>query len=258
MVSQQSCEQLVSRYIDHLQGNFATRPTDEGCLIVTPFIRPDGEFVELTAEILDSNGDVQLSDMGDTIGYLYVNGLTLSRTVMGEARDICRQFDVRLNGTELVAVSGRQQEIGDVFHQLLQSVLAVTDLIQRRRPQMRVHFDSEVESLIILSGTTYDSGYEVQGRDDKRTIKFHVNSDRNLLIQPLTAVSAGNALSWSERWAYRFHDILVVNDSWRCVAVLDDRGRRSAIWTASALAPLQDYSVMWSDRGRLERMVAPS
>ena len=252
MVSPDACELLITNYLSHLEDGFMASASDTGCFILTPFARPDGEFVELAAEI-EPNGNVRLSDMGDTLGYLYVNGLTLSQGVLADIRNIGRRFGVRLEGSELVADPLAQ--VSEAFHGLMQSVLSVTDLIQRRRPQTHVQFDSEVESLIILSGVTYDAGYEVQGRDDRHTVRFHVDSDHNLLIQPLTAATEGSAFSWAERWAYRFQDIRIVNSAWRFVAVLDDRGKRSEVWSERALAPLQEYLVYWAEKERLEAML---
>ena len=49
-------------------------PSKNGCCLVTPFIRPEGEAIG--SEIVSlSGGNFRLSDMGDTMGYRYVNGL---------------------------------------------------------------------------------------------------------------------------------------------------------------------------------------
>lgn len=255
MVLPVNCEKVVRDYLGRLEGEFTTTRTKDGCYIATPFIRPDGEAVELVAE-RDVSGRMRLTDMGDSLGYLYINGLTLSRNLIADVRATCRQFGASLEGSELVVANGDASELGESFHALLQTVLSVTDLIQRRRPKSSVLFDGEVESLIIISGVTYDADYQVNGKRAKHSIRFHINSKRSMLIQPLTAATEGTAFSWAERWAYRFNDIREADHSWHCIAILDDRGERSGIWSDKALAPLSDYTLLWRERGQLSESLS--
>lgn len=249
------CEELVKQYLEQLQGMFATIPSDNGCFVVTPFTRPDGESVEVALE-LQPDGRFRLTDMGDTLGYLYVHGLTLSRSIVDSTKGICRQFSASLEGAEIVIQMDNPQGLGEALHRLTQTVFSVTDLIQKRRPMERVNFDGEVESLIILSGVVYDTDYGVRGRRSMHPVRFHVNSNRNLLVKPLSPASEPAAFSWAERWAYRFNDILEQDRKWHCMAVLDDRGERARIWSDRALAPLQDFTVLWTKRGRLSDMLS--
>ncbi|MGH9858083.1 MAG: DUF1828 domain-containing protein, partial [Acidobacteriota bacterium] len=229
---------------------FDTTPSDDGCFITTPFIRSDGEAIELVAE-LSPDGKIRLSDMGDTLGYLYVNGLTLSRSILENSRRISRRHSVSLYGSEFVIEVEDSSQIGEALHQLIQTVVTTSDLIQKRRPTGRVNFDDEVESFVIVSGVIYDTDFPVLGVDNPYKIRFHVNSGRNLLIQPLSPASESNAFSWAERWAYRFTDIRGQDDKWRCVAVLDDRGQRSTVWSERVMRPLREYSIVWTERNRL-------
>lgn len=249
-----ACEQVVVKYLEALSGEFETTRSGSGCFLVTPFIRPDGEAIELELEQL-SSGHVLIGDMGDTLGYLYVNGLTLSRSTLDNARRIARPLGVSLQRNALV-VETEPESIGDAVHRLIQSVLAVTSLIRGRRANGRIRFDTEVESLIISSGVTYDGDYEITGRREKHAFRFHVNSGRNLLVQPITAATEAAARTWAERWAYRFSDVLDMGVEWRPVAVLDDRSGR-VIWTPRALAPVQEYAILWAERDRLAGLLGP-
>ena len=100
--------------------------------------------------------------MGDTLSYLYVNGLTLTRGVLDKARDIAKSYGVSLERNTLV-VDFTDEGAGDEMHRLIQSILAVTHLIQGRRTGSRVVFNDEVESFIIQTGVTYDSDYRIRG-----------------------------------------------------------------------------------------------
>ncbi len=254
MTSVDICGELVPKYLNSLSIDFETAHTDAGCFIVTPFIRPDGEAIELEVETLSSR-NVRISDMGDTFGYLFINGLTLSRTMMDRAKHISMSHGVSLKSATL-SVEADIESAGIAVHRLIQATLAVTDLIQMRRhtSTQKIRFDNEVESLVIYSGVTYDTEYSVKGQHETHKFRFHVNSGKGLLIQPLTASTEATAHAWAERWAYRFGDVTQLQDSWRPFAVLDNR-RARPIWTTNAVAPIQEHAILWTERDRLSDLL---
>lgn len=247
------CEEVIGAYLAELQTDFECAQSAEGWYLTTPFVRPDGEGIEIELQVLP-DGNISITDMGDTLGYLYVNGMTLSRTLITSVRQMAKPHGVILQRNQL-SLQVDQDSIGIGVHDLIQATLRITDLIQKRRPTSRVVFDVEVESLIINSGVTYDVEFEVPGTKERHTVKFHVNSGKNLLIHPISAATAGPARSWAERWSYRFNDILENNSNWRPVVVLDDRGARSDAWSSHALTPIREYAVMWSNRNELESIL---
>ena len=195
-----------------------------------------------------------MSDMGDTLGYLYVNGLTLTRGVLEKARDIARGYGVSFERNMLV-VEIHSEVAGEELHRLIQATLAVTHLVQGRRSSGRVVFDDEVESFIIQTGVTYDSDYQVRGFREVHTFKFHVNSGANLLIQPLSAAGESAAHAMAERWAYRCMDAVQRSEPIHPVMLLDDRNTRSGVWTLQAQAPVNDFAILWGEKERLEEML---
>ena len=253
MTSNNLCANVISKYLSQLSGDFSVAPSDRGCYIATPFTRPDGEIIEFELTDLPS-GPARLGDMGETLGYLYVNGLTLTRGVLDKARNIARGYGISFERNALV-VEGNSEITGEDLHRLLQATLAVTALVQSRRSTGRVIFDDEVESLIIQTGVTYDSDYRLQGLREAHTFMFYVNSRANLLIQPLSAATESAAHSAAERWAYRFHDTIQQNDHLRPVVVLDDRKTRSGVWDTGARAPISEFAILWEDKERLEEML---
>lgn len=249
-----ACMDTITAYTGLVEGQFSVVDSDDGCFLVTPFERPDGDFIELQVEPL-AGDRVRLSDMGDSLGYLYVNGLTLSKAVMQEAQRISASFGVSLDrGT--VWYEGEQQSAGEGMHRLIQATQAVSSLIQKRRPHSRVLFDDDVESLLIHSSVPYDRNFAARGERQTHTIRFHLDSGRNLLVQPIAAAQKSTAHSWAERWAYRFADLRASDDRWRFAAVLDDRGARTQIWTADTVTPIQEHAIRWSERDKLEELIS--
>lgn len=251
---QNVCTRLASAYLQQLSHEFETSESGSGCYVLTPFSRPDGETIELQL-VAPKDNQVVVNDMGDSLGYLYVNGLTLSNAVLDRARRISMRFGVTFD-RNVLAVHVEEQSIGDAVHRLIQATLEVTSLIQKRRPTARVYFDDEVESLIIYSGVPYDIGFQVHGQRQRHTVKFHVNSNRNLLVHPVSAAQETVAYSWAERLAYRFGDIKARSDRWRIAAVLDDRGQRAEAWTTAAKTPIEEHAVLWSEKDKLTDLIS--
>ena len=246
-------EQAIDEYLTHLKMGFDGFADDGDCVVTTAFVRPDGEGIDVALRPLP-DGRVSITDMGNTFGYLFVNGLSLSRSLLEDARRIAKVHGVMLQRNRLV-MNVEAEGVGMGMHGLIQATLAVSDLVHKRRPSPRAPFDDEVESLIIMSGVTYDVGFPVQGQHERHTMKFHVDSGRNLLVHPLSSAAAPAARSSAERLAYRFDDIRSASPHWRLVAVLDDRGNRADVWTADTLASLGDYALKWSQQDTLVSML---
>ena len=249
---------VAEQYIRWLSSEIETHPLDEGYIVSIPFERPDGEYIGLEINSLPG-GNIRITDMGDTLGYLFVNGLTLSDKMIDRAKHISKRYGVSLEDGPL-AIESEPEAIGEAFHRIVQATIAVTDLIQMRRstqPRI-VRFDDEVETIIKYSGAIYRTNYKISGRLENHTFKFHVNSGRNLLIQPLAAPGEDAAHALAERWAYRFHDVIQANAGWRLLAVLDNRAEyvsERVIWTPRAVAPISEYAITWAERDKLAALL---
>ena len=258
MTNTSACIGVVNKYLERLSSDFNATPSDNGCFLLTPFSRPDGEGIELELETLP-DGNIRISDMGDTAGYLFVNGLTMGKAMIDRAKFIARCYGVSFEGGPLT-IETEPESAGDALHELIQAVLAVTDLIQMRRstkPRI-APFDYMVESLIKHSAAAYDTAYQVSGKRETHTFGFHVNSGRNLLIQPMVAASENAAHALAERWAYRFHDVMQSNEIWQPQAVLDNRAEyvsERVIWTPRAIAPISEYAITWAERDKLAALL---
>ena len=137
MTSQSLCQDLVRNYLGALGQEAELENIPGGCLITTPFLMPDNDNIQLFARSR-ANGSVQLTDTGDTIRFLWINGLSLSRTTMGDIRRITKRYGVNLARNELV-VDAEGDE--NPLHQLIQAVLGVSALIEKRRPHAKFNFD---------------------------------------------------------------------------------------------------------------------
>ena len=249
---------IIDNYLKWLSSEFETTPSDRGCLLMTPFELPDGTGITLEIETLTS-GNLRISDMGTTLGYLFANGLTLDQSMMDRIRSISIRHGASLESAALV-IKTEPKSAGKAIHWLIHSVIVATDLIQMRgayAETSEAKFDNEVTAFIIRSGVTYDADYQVKGTREKHNFRFRIDSDRNLLIQPLTASTESDALNLAERWAYHFKDTVQSEENWYPVAVLDDNNG-AEIWTPHALGPILEYAILWSQKDKLAQLLAGS
>ena len=248
---------VVDTYLKWLSNELETKPSDSGHFLMTPFEMPDGTGITLELETLP-NGDILINDLGDTLGYLFVNGLTLDKSVIDKANFIAKCHGITFEDSFL-SIETTPEDAGRAIHDMIRTVIAVTDLIHLRRTRTtrRIKFDNEVEAFIIRSGATYDADYQVKGTRENHNFRFYVNSERNLLIQPLTASTESAALNLAERWAYHFQDAIQSDENWHPVAVLDDDGD-AKVWTPHAFAPIQGYAIVWSQKDKLAQLLAGS
>ena len=239
------CEQVVQTYLKGLTDDVQLETTDQGCLVVTPFLLPDGDYVEVSVINLP-DGTVRFTDEGETINSLWLNGLSLSRSILEDIRRIGRLHGVSVARNELI-IQG--DEADNPLHRLIQAIQATAALIEKRRPFPRLDFNEEVEATIIASGNTYDSPYTVSGREESHTVRFHLDGNRRILAQPLSPATEQAARVAAERSYYLFDDILNHTPGWNCFALLDDRGNKRAVWTDRTLIPLRARAkfLLWSE-----------
>ncbi len=121
---------LVGEYLRRLSQNVSVIAHENGCQLVTPFIRPDGEAIGLEFASLPS-GDYCISDMGDTLGYLYVNGLTKDLSAPEYVHSVAGSYGVLIRDNAMT-ISSCPEDVGDAVHSLIQAVQAVANFAQGR------------------------------------------------------------------------------------------------------------------------------
>ncbi|MEK7806563.1 MAG: hypothetical protein AAB528_02420, partial [Chloroflexota bacterium] len=50
MVRSSYCTEIVRNYAAAISDQIAVETNQDGCVILTPFLRPDGDFIEVAAE----------------------------------------------------------------------------------------------------------------------------------------------------------------------------------------------------------------
>ncbi len=245
-----NCDAVVEKFLENLRSEFETHPTGDKCTIVTPFYYPTFGAIELFVRQVGKG--VLLSDEGETLNMLFVNGLAIEKNkdLYREAKRIALSHGVELNHSDISIVSS-PDKLGTSSQNLLNAIQAIAFLIYKRRNVEHGTFDDEVEKLLISNEVQYDFNYIIKGQASRNKIKFHVNSNKNLLIEPISAATIQGARSKAKLVAFKWFDIRAIDKNIRFVSVVDDRDEKwDSLWNdneaKSAITTYSDEVIRWT------------
>ena len=136
MTIPQNCQTIVQQYVTAISDELEIEPHGDGCVITTPFMRPDGDFVELMAEHSQS-GALRITDMGESLTFLHLSGLSLSQRILNDIRRVSTRYGVSLSLNELVVEVSDTSDFNPL-HAMIQATMNVSSLIEKRRPNVRL------------------------------------------------------------------------------------------------------------------------
>jgi len=225
------CDTTIVQFIKHLQDGFTAYQLENRCIVITPFLYPDFASIEYSIEPVGDG--YLLTDNAETLNMLYINGLTVetNRDLYKQISQIAKNYGAELNGSD-ISVIAQFNNLGEASYRLLNALQAIGHILYKRRAISFNAFEDEVEKVFIANEVKYDYNYLIQGHANTHKIKFHVNTNRNVLIEPITAASFSSARNKAKLVAYKWLDIRQVNQVLRFVAVIDDRDKKwDNVWS---------------------------
>ena len=256
------CEKAIAAYLAYLEGQFLLVPDEEGCLLVTPFARHDGEYIELRL-VETAPGEVVITDDCGTSDYLFLSGLKLEGNddYLKEANSIANRYAVDFDfGSSELSVKIPQAEVGDGLHRLVSAAVSVGDLLYKRQHRRVSTFADEVEAFLVDHELPVTKRFEVQGHSSLHSITFYINGRYNWLAEPLSVRSKDAAKTRGKLIAFQWMDIRNAGHEYFQTVILDDRhDQMEKIWDDEDVArPIYDYSdrvLPWSERERLPSLL---
>jgi hypothetical protein len=249
------CEKAIAEYLSHLNSQFVILPDRDGCRLVTPFERQDGESIEVRVTER-ADGQLLLTDDGMTSDYLFLSGVNLesSDSLFQEASGVAQRYGVTLDmASSEIFLMIPAVNVGSGLHQLMSAIVAVGDMLFKRAHRSISTFDDEVEGFFLERNIVPQKRLEVRGQSALHTITFYVNGQRRWLLEPVSVMSRNTARNRARLLAFQWMDIKNITDAYRCIAILDDRQRQMELFWADhdVAGPLFEYSdvvVEWSQR----------
>jgi hypothetical protein len=255
-----NCESIIVEYLTLLREGFSVVGTDDGCRIVTPTRRPDGESIEIVVQRSNSS-KTRLTDEFSTVDYLFLNGLNLdgNHKLYDEAARIARLRGIEFKDSELFieTTAGREAEALD---KLIDCIEALTYFIYRRSHREVKSFSDEVELYLAENSVTFNAEYVLHGGTIDHIAPIYINTTKNIVISPLSSTSVGNARHKVKELAFMVQDVKPIMPVIKFNAVLDDRrGAWEKVWSDDIVSKVvnahMDNVIRWEGRQQLLALV---
>lgn len=200
-----STEMLLTDYLNWLKRNYRIKHLESSDQIVTPFVNAINDNINIYVDKV-TNQEFLLSDDGETLNDLSLNGIELTNTRIKLIERILLGSGVDLKKDELVT-KGYNSQFSEKKHALLQTILRVNDLMMTRRNNVVNLFYDEVSAFLHenkVFGTNRAKFTGISGLDYK--IDYTIPAKEN---KPEIFVQFCNHLAFSEitNSAFIFEDI---------------------------------------------------
>ncbi len=148
-------EALINSYVDWIKKGLSHREVGNGWHeIVTPFLNHKNDMIELYLK-LKPDGDIIISDGGNTINELNLSGLNLNRSPKRkeELNSIIRSFGINLknNASDELFVTADKKNFPAVKHRIIQAILAIDDLFMLSEPKVKNFFIDDITDFFDLN-----------------------------------------------------------------------------------------------------------
>lgn len=261
MIATNTCLPLLATYIEALNNQYTIRgEAHAGCWLETPFYLPDNTRLGVYLKPLPGER-VEISDYGETMGTLFLGGVTL------ESEDqrlvtIGQRFGVATTGGEISLVTDGNR-LAEAVNAVIHAMLDLSYLVYTRQIRAAPSFINEIDTWLTLEHRSYRRHYEVVGRSNTNTFDYYLpRQGKPVLIETISAIDAGRSLRRAKLTAFKVLDSLGTPDgaSFEYACFLDDRTEqhRDAL-TASVIQTVGTYIptvLYWSDRAARDATLA--
>ena len=143
-----NCQEAVEGYLTTLQKGFSCVPIENRLRIITPYLYPDNDFIEIFVEEL-SAVQVRVTDLTETIRHLHGRGFDVfdSSKKRFMVETIASRTGVELIQGQLVK-TGDIGQVGELIFDVIVAARGVSDLIYTSKSYEPATFVEEVEEFL--------------------------------------------------------------------------------------------------------------
>ena len=238
-----TCRDLLALLQKEVREQFSVEAVDEGCLIRTPYLFPDNDPIEIVVKRVGEGGRVRLSDAGETLGLLFLQGVDLKGRSKQEwhMATALRRMDVRADAGELL-VEVPLRELGDGLIRLVEASKALSYLVYTSRARTGPDFRREVARWLQSESLNFAAEVPIAGSSGRIwTVDFvKERGEPPILMQTLHSETRGYAFRLAEHTVVMWVEIGRTKSDARKVTLLDDTVE-DPVWVES-LPLLREYS----------------
>ena len=219
--------------------------------IRTPCLYPDGDSIDLFCQC--DGETVTVSDLGETTGWLWMQGLASRRTARQNAliEDACVTHGIEFQRGRLQARCPLGDNAASVVLRVAQAALRVSDLWVTNRWGGVVPIETEVAEYLSENRMAFDRARTLQGRSARMwKIDFQVHAaEQSSLVNVLSTANRAAARRAADHvtagWFDLRHHLASGQAIGQFVTLFDDA---SDVWSSEDIRLAEDLSIVafWS------------
>ncbi len=244
------CEAIIREYVAWLKTRLSVAQVGNGvCEITTPFLDRHNDHLQIY--LFQENGNYVLSDDGYTLSNLEMSGVDLSSPKRQRIlKTIIQGFGVNVVEGAL-RVEAQRSNLPRRKHNLVQTMLAISDMFVMAREQVLSLFREDVEQFLRANEIRFTAMIKLAGRSGfDHTFDFVIPAspkapERLLraINRPTRDTATSYIFAWNDTREVRAGDT-------EAYAILNDEEHKPSGNLLHALRAYQIQPVLWSQRER--------
>jgi hypothetical protein len=181
-----NCEQVIRDYLSKIKAEFACEESDGRLRIVTPYLYPDNDLVEVYVEEL-RDGRVRVSDLGEATRHLHTQGFDVFASP--KRKFIAETAASRVNAVfenGVIVKEGSPEEIGGVLFDVIAAARGVADLVYTSRAYEPAPFVDEVADFLTEHQFRFERRVPIRG-ESGREYRVGFRIEQKILLHPISA-----------------------------------------------------------------------
>jgi len=251
------CELLINNYLQCLKKDFKCYPYEKGCHIVTPFLRPDNDAIEIYI-YNDSPNRYKITDEGSTFEYLFLHGIDIDMST--KRKDIIEAITKRtltyFDGTDLYTYANDIFDFSTAINNLISAIQSLCCMTYTGKESSKTTFKEEVKAFLQSKNLLVHEKFSIEGYAETQIFDIAVIKSKINVIEPITSSSSAYANILAERIAYRFTDVRRKTSNFKGIVVINDE---EDVWSPDTIKIIQSYAdafTGWKERDRLIELIA--
>ncbi|WP_263819309.1 DUF1828 domain-containing protein [Salinibacter sp.] len=232
-----SCSEVKKTLLDQLNDRWLCRPSRGGereYILVTDFLLPNNDCVELTIQNLEEDG-FRIHDRALSYTFLRSSGIDLASSSQRNRRNQIEGFASRFNTSlegRRIEKKVKSEELWKGVTLVFETIKSACGLIKSRQAQPQNDFQDRVYGYFKRQRVRVKRNYTLDGYSKKNKFDIRLNGADSVLCRTISSKSSSRVLSQVERAWFAFDDATQAGHHFDPAVIYDDteKDRREA-WT---------------------------
>lgn len=249
------CQEVIEKTVESLRVGLRCLPDGRRVRIVTPYLYPDNDLVEVFVEEL-GQGRVRVTDLGETLRHLESHGVD----VLGSAKrrflleQVAKRIHVDVRRGKLVA-EGPLNQVGSLVLDVVMAAQGVADLIYTSKAYEPATFPKEVSIFLTEHNVPHESHAPMLGSSGTKywtSLRIDGSREVEVLVEAMSPMQESGMTPVVNRVFRMWSD---VNGSREKISLLNDVDYS---WRERDINILQRVSLVhrWSAKEEFLRRVS--